>query len=149
MNIKHKSGEARCCTVSLLVAAVLGSSLAMAQGTRSIVSVTPVEGITVEYGTSQEDMLRRLPRLTTAELDNGRQVPVKLQWQVSEYVQTARGSNIVPQTYEPTVRGAYEVTATFALPDEVDGVAEGVSLTLPARATVGSGPLLDIDDRSV
>lgn len=150
MNTKRKRGEARLWTVSLLVgAAVLGSNLAMAQETRTIVSVTPVEGITVEHGTSQQDMLRRLPRMTTAELDNGRQVPVKLQWQVSEYVETARGSNIVPQTYEPTVRGAYEVTATFALPDEAQRVAEGVSLTLDARATVGSGPLLDINDRSV
>lgn len=150
MNTKCRRRHTWLYAISLLAGtAALGSHTALAQGARTIVSVTPVEGITVEYGTSEGDMLKRLPRMTTAELDDGRQVPVKLQWQLSRYVQTARGNNIVPQAYEPLVRGAYEVTGTFALPDDADGVAEGVSLTLAARATVGSGPLLDIEDRSV
>lgn len=143
-----RSGACGLASALVCAAALLGASTAQAQG-GTIVSVTPVEGITVEYGTPAQEMLQRLPRVTTAELDNGRQVPIKLQWQVSEYVTTARGSNIVAQTYAPDVRGAYEVTATFGLPDEATGVRENVSLLLTARVTVGSAPLLDINDASV
>lgn len=133
----------------LAYCALLSSPLAIAQGSATIVSVTPVEGINVEHGTSQQEVLQRLPRMTTVMLDDGRQIPIKLQWQFSDFVKTARGSNIVPQVYEPEVRGAYEVSATFGLPDEVSGVAADVPLTLATRVTVGSGPLLDINDRSV
>src|SRR5690625_4871177 len=81
----------------LAYCALLSSPLAIAQGSATIVSVTPVEGINVEHGTSQQEVLQRLPRMTTVMLDDGRQIPIKLQWQFSDFVKTARGANIVPQ----------------------------------------------------
>ncbi len=139
----------RSVALALSTAALIWSSTICAQGTATMTGITPVDDITVEYGTSLASALERLPGTTTISVNNGDPVPVSLHWQLSEFVETSRGANIVRQDWLPTVRGPYEVTATFALPDGVQRTDVGMSLMLKARVTVESGELLTLDDGGV
>ncbi len=136
--------------IYLALGAATGAMIGISAADAAAISgIAQVDDINVDYGTPLSDVIARLPATTTITLDNGQHETVNLHWNVSEYVQTGRGENIVRQPYEPEVRGAYEFTATFGLPEGVTHRDPSLRLQLRARVSVGAAGLLDINDRSV
>jgi polyhydroxybutyrate depolymerase len=129
---------------ALLVAAALAGSAASAG---ELKEVSKVEGVQVKPGTSLAGALDQLPKTAKLALDDGKSVDVPLSWSLSEYVIAQRGKNVVKQTYLPSIRGSYEVTGTFALPEGVTRPRADVPLEVTALVTVTGAPLLKLDDK--
>jgi len=96
----------------------------------TIISVNPVDDITVPYATSLNDALALLAQETTIVDSEGNSHTVTLSWQVDNY--------------DPESAGDYLATGTFELPDGVEQTTPPTLLQVSALITVE-----EIDDTSV
>lgn len=71
-----------------------------------IVEIFPVEGITVEIGTPENEAISKLPKTTKIVDSEGRRHIVFLSWRIEEY--------------NPDVEGDYTAIATFQLPEGIE-----------------------------
>lgn len=84
-----------------------------------IVSITPVNEVEVEFGTTEEAAKGKLPKTTTI-LDSKNKIhTVNLNWTI--------------ENYNGNVEGNYQATGIFALPE---GITNGGNLELNVKATV-------------
>lgn len=86
-----------------------------------LISITPVEGIEVEVGTSEDTVIERLPQSTTVEDSKNQTHTVKLNW--------------IIENYNKDVVGEYNATGTFTLPKGVVNKA-GLKLKVEAKVKV-------------
>lgn len=70
-----------------------------------LISITPVDGIEVEIGTSEDIVKERLPQSTTIKDSKGRTYTVSLDWNIENYNKDSVGE--------------YKATGTFTLPKYV------------------------------
>lgn len=96
----------------------------------TIISITPVDDITVPYATSLNDALGLLPQETTITDSDGNTHSVTLIWQAD--------------TYDAETAGDYLATGTFELPEGVEQTTPPTLLQVSALITVE-----EIDDTSV
>jgi len=111
--------------------------------------VAPAEAIEVESGTPLDEVFSRLPKTASLGFDKGEAMSVPLTWSMSRYVPTGNTGNVLRQTYMPTIRGAYEMTGTFALPEGVIRSDPEMPLNVKARVAVKTGPLLTLDNKGI
>jgi polyhydroxybutyrate depolymerase len=131
----------------IAAAMLLVPNALVAQDLVAVTGTAHVEEIIVGPGTELDDALAQLPRRITASLSNGETIDVEVNWGLSQFVETSRGSNIVRQAYFPGVRGPYEVTGTFALPEGVSSAEGSMPLTVTTRINVGPREdLLTLED---
>jgi len=133
-------------TAVVLVCAVMTTPVA---GAIELKEVAPVEEIQIESGTPLAEVLNRLPKTATLTLEAGEPVSVPLTWSLSEYVAVGRAGNVVRQTYLPTIRGIYEMTGTFSLPEGVTRSDPAMPLHVRAQVTVRNGPLATLDNKEL
>jgi hypothetical protein len=96
----------------------------------TIISINPVDDITVPYATSLNDALAMLPQETTIVDSEENSHTVALSWQVD--------------SYDPETAGDYLATANFELPEGVEQTNPPTLLQVSALITVE-----EIDDTSV
>ena len=130
-----------CLVLSIVVAPAAG-------GQENVVfeGVTPVDTIAVPDGTSLEDALAALPATTTITVSEGDPIPVELDWELRELVETSRGDNIVRQVWYPTARGTYEMRGTFELPDGVVQPDPPLPTEVIAEVVILGGDLITLED---
>jgi polyhydroxybutyrate depolymerase len=123
------------------------ASAALAQQAAVLGGIPHVDEIIVEHGTELEDALAQLPRTVPLVTRAGETVEVEVHWGLSPYVETARGNNIVRQSFFPDARGPYEVAGTFALPEGVQRPDTSTPLLVTSRITVqDADELMTFDD---
>lgn len=115
----------------------------------SLKAISPVEEIAVENGTPLVDALFKLPNTTSILFDDGSSRSVDLAWSLSEYVKTSRGGNIVAQAYLPRIRGAYEMTGSFALPESVTRTDVTMPTQVKTMVNIEGGELASLDDQEL
>jgi len=137
--------------ITVVIALMVGcAALAVSQARASeLKEVAPIEAIQVESGTPLAEVFTRLPKAAKLTLNAAETVSVPLTWNLSEYVPTGSTGNVLRQTYMPTIRGIYEMTGTFALPEGVTRSDPSMPLHVRARVTVGSGPLMTLENKQL
>jgi hypothetical protein len=96
-----------------------------------IVSIEPVDDVTVEHGTSEADAIAALAATTTITDSDQVSHTVTLNWTI--------------ENYDAEMAGDYDATATFDLPDGVDQSDPPMVLEVTATVTVLPAPVIITD----
>jgi CubicO group peptidase (beta-lactamase class C family) len=91
--------------------------------TNRLVSIAPVDGVTVAFGAAEADALAQLPATTTIQDTAGATHVVALTWAFTA-------------PYQRTVAGDHPAEASFALPDGVEQSVPATPLNVSAAVTI-------------